>query len=205
MSARVSSSDRRTLAERVIVGAVRERLADTESLRYVFDKVEAEVAKLLATAPESIRQKEAELEAVSRRITSFVEFVAQGRGSKALAEALALAEKRAEALSDELEALRRAQQPEVRTPPMVWIEERVATVQEVLERRTERSALLLRKLLGRVRLEPVRPDVGRPYFRAVSKLQPLALLETDPSSGSEDDSNSLRWWRRRELSRLATP
>jgi hypothetical protein len=67
------------------------------------------------------------------------------------------------------------------------------------ERRTERSALLLRKLLGRIRLEPVKPDVGRPYYRAVSKLQPLALLEIDTSSeGSEECSNPLRWWRRRE-------
>lgn len=40
------------------------------------------------------------------------------------------------------------------------------------------------------------PDIGRPYFRAVSALQPLALLETDPSSPSEDGSTSLRWWTR---------
>jgi hypothetical protein len=185
--------------EGVILGAVRERLADAESLRYVFEKVEAEVAKLLATAPDDIRQKEAELDATSRKIEHFVEFVGQGRGSKALAEALMLAEKKAEALKGELDALRRAQQPEVRTPPMVWIQERVATLQEVLERRTERSALLLRKLLGRIRLEPVKPDIGRPYFRAVSTLQPLALLEMDASSaGSEEGSNPLRWWRRRE-------
>jgi hypothetical protein len=49
----------------MILGAVRERLADAESLRYVFEKVEAEVAKLLATAPDDIRQKEAELDATS--------------------------------------------------------------------------------------------------------------------------------------------
>ena len=110
-----------------------------------------------------------------------------------------VAEKKAEALTEELDALRRAQRPEVRTPPMVWIQERIATLQEVLERRTERSALLLRRLLGRIRLEPVRPDIGRPYFRAVSKLQPLTLLEMDGSpEASEEGSNPLHWWRRRE-------
>jgi hypothetical protein len=86
----------------------------------------------------------------------------------------------------------------VRLPPLIRVTERVATLQEVLERRTERSALLLRKLLSRIRLEPVKPDIGRPYLRAVSALQPLALLEMDPSPGSEDGSNPLRWWRRRE-------
>jgi hypothetical protein len=73
-----------------------------------------------------------------------------------------------------------------------------ARLRNGLERRTERWALLLRKLLGRVRSEPVKPDIGRPYFRAVSPLQPLALLEVGPSPGSEDGSNPLRWWRRRE-------
>jgi hypothetical protein len=87
---------RRTLAERVILEAVRQRITDTESLRYVFEKVEAEVGRMLATAPESIRLKQAELESVQRRIANFVDFVAQGRGSKALADALALAEQKAE-------------------------------------------------------------------------------------------------------------
>ena len=56
------------------------------------------------------------------------------------------------------------------------------TIQTVLDRRTERSALLLRKLLGTVRMEPVTPDVGRPYSRAVSDLDVLAIVETDPDS-----------------------
>jgi len=82
---------------------------------------------------------------------------------------------------------------------MVWIEERGATLREVLERRTERSALL-RRLLGRIRLELVKPDIGRRYYRAVSRLQPLGRLEMDASSeASEEGSNPLRWWRRREL------
>jgi hypothetical protein len=44
--------------------------------------------------------------------------------------------------TEELDAPRRAQQPEVRTPPMVWIQERIARLQEVLERRTEIGAAL---------------------------------------------------------------
>ena len=43
----------------------------------------------------------------------------------------------------------------------------------------------------------MKPDVGRPCFRAVSRLQPSALLEMEASSeGSEDGSNALRWWTR---------
>ncbi len=73
------------------------------------------------------------------------------------------------------------------------------TMQAVLERRTQRSALLLRKLLGTIRMEPVTPEIGRPYYRALSDLDALAIVEIDPDSpDSESGSNSLQWWRRRE-------
>ena len=87
------------------------------------------------------------------------------------------------------------------------MKERVACLQAVLERKTAESALTLRKLLGKIRLEPTQGDIGRPYYRAVSKLQVLALLEDLPGEGSGDSagettseggSTSFRWWRRRE-------
>ena len=95
--------------------------------------------------------------------------------------------------------LRRGRDVALKSPPVPWIEERLATLQAVLERRTERSALLLRKILGKIRIEPVTPEVGRPYLRAVSSLEVLALLEIEPAYGDpEAGSNSLHWWRRRE-------
>jgi hypothetical protein len=85
------------------------------------------------------------------------------------------------------------------TPPVEWIEERLSRVQEVLERRTEQSALLLRDVLGTIRLEPRRGDVGRPYYLAQTDIHCIALLETPPGAGAPDGgSNSLRQWRRRE-------
>ena len=65
-------------------------------------------------------------------------------------------------------------------------------------RRTPRSGLLLRELLGPIRLEPVPVDVGRPCYRAVTSIDALALIETPPEGRSEGGSNSLRRWRRRE-------
>jgi len=54
---------------------------------------------------------------------------------------------------------------------------------------TAPSALLLRRVLGPVRLVPCKPEVGRTYYRAETALQVLELLE-DPDGGS----NSLRQW-----------
>ena len=72
-------------------------------------------------------------------------------------------------------------------------------MQEVLEKRTERSGLLLRSLLGQVELEPTQGDIGRPYHVARTSLDVLSLLAPPPGQGDpEGSSNSLRWWRRRE-------
>jgi len=82
---------------------------------------------------------------------------------------------------------------------MEWIEERLCRVQEVLERRTEQSALLLRDVLGTIRLEPQRGDVGRPNYLARTSIDCIALIETPPGAEAPDgSSNSLRQWRRRE-------
>jgi hypothetical protein len=83
-------------------------------------------------------------------------------------------------------------------PPVEWIKERLSNLQEVLEQRTARSAQGLRDLLGPIRMELVTPDIGRPFYRAVTTLDVLALTEPPPAS-AEGGSNSLQRWRRREL------
>ena len=136
-------------------------------------------------------------------------FSTSGRGSRALGEALAASERRVGELRGELEALRRSQETVFQAPPLAWIEERVATFQEVLERRNERSALLLRKLLGTVNMVPIRGDIGPPYYRATSTLQTLALLEPPPESSRvlerswrlRERCPATRWTPRRELER----
>ena len=186
------------IVERIVLTAVRDRLAHPENLDYVFEKLAQEVARASTSTPETIRLKEAECAAEQRRVANFIEFVAEGRGSRALAEALTESEGRLENLGAELEGLRRSQHDVFSAPPREWLAERIVKIQTVFERRTERSALLLRKLLGRIRMEPVKPDIGRPYYRARSNLDVLAIVENDPdSSDPEPGSTSLLWWRRR--------
>jgi hypothetical protein len=153
------------VVERVVLAAVRDLLTTRENLDYVFDRLKEEVAALSATTPEDVRMREAEYESEMRRIDNFVEFIADGRGSKALAEALQKSEERAEKLRVELEALRRTRDDGFGLPPRVWMEEGLASLKQLLERQTERSGLLLRKLLGTVEMHPVKPDIGRPYYR----------------------------------------
>ncbi len=191
---------RRALAERIILAAVREKLARSENLAYVLRRVEAEVVRASSESPETIRLKETELESEERRVANFVEFIGEGRGSRALADALLTAEQRRDELTVELELLRRSQEAVPSAPPLVWVQERVEVLQKILERRTERSALLLRALLGKIRLDPMAREGMRSYYRAVSNLQVLALLDVGSTpEDPEPGSNSLQWWRRREL------
>jgi len=74
----------------------------------------------------------------------------------------------------------------------------LSRLKEVLERSVERSGPILRKLLGQIRLEPTRGDIGRPYYVAKTSLDTLALLDESPDGGPESGSNSWRWWRRRD-------
>jgi hypothetical protein len=103
-----------------------------------------------------------------------------------------------EAVKEELESLRRWRGKLFQVPPPEWIQERLTKLKEILERNSERSGLLLRKLLGPLRLEPTcAGDNDRPYYKATTSLNTLALvapvIEGEVGEGS---SNSLQWWTR---------
>jgi site-specific DNA recombinase len=189
---------RRTLVETVVLDAVNDELADPEHVAYVLQRVEEEIAELRADLPDALKLKEGELAAEQRRLANFVDFIGEGRGSQALGKALVETERRVEALSDEVDALSRSRQKVFQAPPIEWIKDRLENLHEVLGSRTARSAKVLRDLLGPIRMDLVTPDIGRPFYRAVTTLDALALIETAPA-GAEAGSNSLRTWRRREL------
>ena len=189
---------RRTLAEKVILDAIKQRISDVEQDAYVLQRVQEEIAKLRADLPDNLKLKEAELAAEQRRMADFVDFIGEGRGSQALAKALVETERRVESLTAEVDGLRRSRDKIFRTPPIEWISDRMSKLQDVLEQRTVRSAQALRDILGPIRMELVTPDIGRPFYRAITSIDALALTESPPA-GAEGGSNSLQRWRRREL------
>ena len=188
---------KRPLVEMVILGAVQEQISDPEHIAYVPKRVEDEIAKLRSDLPDTLKLKDAELTAEQRRLANFIDFIGEGRGSQALAKALVETERRVDALTDEVDALRRSREKIFRPPPIEWIKDRVGKLQDVLEQRTARSAQALRDILGPIRMELVTPDIGRPFYRAVTSIDALALTESPPA-GAEGGSNSLQRWRRWE-------
>ena len=186
---------RRSLVEKIVLGAVTDKLADADAITYVLQRVESEIKKLSADLPEALKLKEAELTAEQRRLANFLDFIGEGRGSQALGKALIETERRVDSLTDEVDSLRRGRDQVFTVPPTEWIAHRLNDLQGVLEHRTARSAMLLREVLGPIRLDPVKPDIGRPFYRASTALDARALIETplDPSAG-DSGSTSLRKW-----------
>ena len=175
-----------------LLAALNGEVLRPEVLELVFQRVDKKVKELFAHVPEELRLKKVELNRAETRVHNFIEFIAAGRATPGLADALAQAEKQVKALTFDVNAMAAAKDHVFTPPPRAWITERIAKLNELLAKRTEASALALRRLTGPVTLTPQRPEVGRPYFQAACKMDSLNLLVAD--SGS----NSLQWWRRRE-------
>ena len=99
----------RRVAEKVILGALRDRLLQPEPVCQVLDRVREEVTALCAHVPDMLKAKTTQLAAARLRVDRIVSFVALGRAhdSKALAEALAENEASVDSLEAEVEALAR--------------------------------------------------------------------------------------------------
>ena len=173
----------RKLAEKVIVGAVQERIVHAEALRYVIQGVEKEVRKQYEGVPGTIRLKTEQLRRGKQQLGHLVDRVGEGWNSDVLKKTLKETEQRVRVLEEEINGLQHACDRVMQVPPVEWIEERLSGVRDVLEEQTAKSALLLRELLGPIRLECVKPDLGRPYYRAHTALDVLALLDEPGSRG----------------------
>lgn len=64
-------------------------------------------------------------------------------------------------LRADLAGLRRSREKVFQAPSAEWIEKRLDELQEVLKRTTKRSAPVLRRILGPIRLQPTRGDIGK--------------------------------------------
>ena len=167
-------------------------------------RVEEEAKSVYSEIPAALRVKTTELRAAQRRQANLVEYVADGEGTKAVRAELAKLEPRVEGLEKQLAGLRRASGKMLRAPSLGWLRKRLKKCRSLLELRTAKSAGFLRRLLCPIRLEPVTPTTGRPYYRAHTTLDTLALLD-DPESddGSGSGAKSLRWWTCTQCSRTS--
>jgi hypothetical protein len=48
-------------------------------------------------------------------------------------------------------------------------------------------------------MELVTPDIGRPFYRAITTIDALALIEPPPGTSAEGGSNYLKWTRTQRI------
>jgi hypothetical protein len=177
----------RRLAERRLLTAIQEGLTPSE-VHYVLSRVEEEVRRLLGHLPGEIKLRRAALTEEERRVGNFIEFIGDGKATPALFQALRMAEEKVTSLQSELRAIEASAADVFKAPPIEWVVERLIKIGEVLEADTVQSALVLRRAFGPIRLIPIKPQVGRPYYQAETAVR--VHLEGAPDGGS----NLLRWW-----------
>jgi DNA invertase Pin-like site-specific DNA recombinase len=172
------------------IAALNEAVLKPEVLELVYERTAKKIKEQFAHVPEELRLKKLELNRAETRVHNFIEFIASGRATPALAEALAQAEEQVKALQADVASMEAAGRDVFTPPPRAWIVDRVRKLQQLLAQRTEQSALALRRLTGPVTLRAENPEVGRAYFRVSCRFETLNLLEV-----ADGGSNLLRWWR----------
>ncbi len=179
--------------EKYFIHILYEKVLKPETLDTVYQKTAQKIKEQFSHIPEEIRLKKIELNRAETRAHNFIEFIAEGKATEGLSAALEQAEIKAKELKKDLEALEQSKEAAFTPPPKEWIQHKLQNLSEVLARKTENSALVMRRLIGKVTLTPKKPEVGKPYYHAKTKIKSLALLD-DPEKGA----NSLQIWRRRE-------
>ena len=178
--------------ESLFMEALSQKVFKSEHLDLIYKKVAKEIQKQFSHISEDIRLKKIELNKMETRVHRFVEFIAEAKATASIATALEDAEKNVAKLKMEIESLEQTKHDAFEPPPVEWIDHRIQQVQDILESRTEKSALLLRQLFGKITLTPMNPDIGKPYYQAVSKFKSFALLKS--KSNSQEGSNWCQWW-----------
>jgi len=178
--------------EHKLVGALNDEVLKPDVLAAVYERTAVKIKEHFAHVPEELRIKKIELNRAETRVHNFIEFIASGRATPGLADALGQAEEQVKKLSADVTSMESAKDHAFTPPPRAWIEDRITKLNDLLAKRTEKSALAFRRLTGAVTLTPKQPQVGRPYFQAACKFDSLNLLLADGGS------NLLQWWRRRE-------
>ena len=185
--------------ESLFIKALSQKVFKSEHINLIYKKVAKEIQKQFSHIPEDIRLKKIELNKMETRVHRFVEFIAEAKATASIATALEDAEETVKKLKMEIGSLEQTKNDAFEPPPVEWIDHRIKQVQDVLESKTEKSALLLRKLFGKITLTPRLPDIGKPYYHAKSKFKSFALLENKPVLKQEKGSNWCHWWRCGEL------
>lgn len=185
-----SQTIHREKVEDHLINALFEKVLFPEYLDSIYEKAFEVIKHEFAHIPEEIGKKKAELQKSEKSISNLVRFISDG-GSESVRKALEETESKVRSLKVDIEYLNKALADNVVRPSQEFVASHVAELKSLLELRTEKSALILRSILGEeIILTPEEGEDGKKFYKATTKIGTLSLL-----GSSEKSSNSLLWWR----------
>ncbi len=121
------NASRHSCTNKVLIG--RKRLEETflaalngevlrpDVLAAVYERTAQKIKEQFAHVPEELRLKKVELNRAETRVHNFIEFIASGRATSALAEALAQAEEQVKTLTVDVASMASAAETAFTPPP----------------------------------------------------------------------------------------
>jgi hypothetical protein len=140
--------------------------------------------------PKNIQKNKRRVLELSKKRVRFLDLIGRGKAPESMVEEVAKLDFLIREVQNEITLAEQAATGIPKSPSMEWIVSQVKDLRAVLEQNTERSALLIRKLVGRIILEPSETDEGKKFYIAKTKLNTFSLLH-----GPEKGTNSGQWWR----------
>ncbi len=186
---------RRTVLENLILDEVKQLLSDPVNIQRVLTSVAKKMQKLYSDFPNQISRKEKELASEERKLNNFIEFIGEGKGTRSINHALIECENKIDELKNKIYVLQTSYAKTIQVPPIVWIEDRLIHIQKLLEQNVSQSAMVLRKLLGPIELEPVIPDTGRSYYVAHTNFESISIVDRRFAPKPMDKGANQYCWR----------
>ncbi len=194
---RATCKNRKTISRKKLedhfISALFERVLVPEYLDDICNRVYDTVKAHFSHLPQELTKKKTELQKVQKSISGLIDFISNGDISETVRAALRENETRSANLQLEIESLEKAHQDKLVKPSKEWVAMKVAELKELLSMRTEKSAMILREILGPITLTPTKDANGKEFYTATTKIGTIALL-----GHSDDGSKSFLKWRRRE-------
>ena len=188
-------NERQNVLEKLILHDVKQLLSDSGNIQRVLENAAKKMRKLYSEFPNKISRKEKELASEERKLNNSINFIGEGNGTQSLNHALIESENKIDELKNEISVLQTSHAKVIQMPLIEWIEDRLVHIQKLLEQNVSESAMVLRKLLGPIELEPVFPESSRSYYVAHTTLETISIADKKIAPDSSEKSANQYYWR----------
>ncbi len=184
---------KRTFLEGKLLAQIMQEVLTPRAINLLIEETAKSLREAYKDIPDRLNAKRLELSDTQKAIENLNKVLMKHGDLTSTVEKLKETEKRAAVMKAEIRELEIASQAIPQAPDMDWIESKLNSLNNLLEQKTEKSALALRELFGEIVLTPHKNDKGKTYLVANTNFSPIALLRGGPSDNSSISSKAWRW------------